>query len=303
MEKITTLFYSIGQGLKNIKRNRMFSITSICTITACLFLFGIFFFLISNVQFMVKNIENSVAITAFFEENITDSQIAEIGLKLKTRREVEKVEFVSAEDAWSSFKEDVFEDQKDLVDTFEGDNPLADSSSYQIYVKDISMQEDLVKMVEKMDGIRKVNSSNQTARTLSTFNNLISVVSFFIIAMLIGVSVFLISTTVTVGISVRKEEIAIMRLIGATDFFVQGPFIVEGIMIGLIGAIIPLIVLVFMYQSIIAWITEKFSTLSQWLVFMDLKTEFSILVPVCLIIGIGIGLVGSCLTVKKHLQV
>lgn len=303
MEKINTFFNSIGQGCKNIKRNRMFSITSICTITACLFLFGIFFFLVSNVQYMVKNIEKSVAVTVFFEEGATDSQISQIGLDLKTRKDVKDVVFVSAEDAWKKFVEDEFEGQQELVETFESDNPLADSASYEVYVKDISSQEKLVKDIEKMDGVRKVNSSNKTARMLSTFNKLVSVVSVFIIALLICVSVFLISTTITVGISVRREEIAIMRLIGATDFFVQGPFIVEGILIGLIGAVIPLIALVFMYYRVIGWISEKFSMLSQWLVFMDLKSEFSILVPVCIGIGVGIGLLGSCVTVKKHLQV
>lgn len=303
MEKISTLGYSIVQGLKNIKRNKMFSLTSVCTITACLFLFGIFFFLVSNVQYMVKHMENSVAVTAFLDEKITDSQIAQIGIDLKKRQDVEKVAYISPEQAWENFKAENFENQKELVDTFVDDNPLADSASYEIYVKDVEKQSELVDSLKQMEGIRKVNSSDQTAKALTTFNRLVSVVSMFVIAILIAVSLFLISTTISVGISVRKEEIGIMRLIGATDFFVQGPFIVEGIVIGLIGAMIPLAGLLIIYYRLIDWIVTKFSLLSDWLVFLDLRSEFVFLVPICLGIGVGIGLLGSCLTVKKHLRV
>lgn len=303
MEKISTLGYSIVQGFKNIKRNKMFSFTSVCTITACLFLFGIFFFLVSNVQYMVKHMENSVAVTAFLDEEITDSQIAQIGIDLKKRQDVEEVEYISPEQAWENFKAQSFENQQELVETFANDNPLADSASYEIYVKDVENQSELVDSLKQMKGIRKVNCSDQTAKALTTFNRLVSVVSMFVIAILVAVSLFLISTTISVGISVRKEEIGIMRLIGATDFFVQGPFIVEGIVIGLIGAIIPLAGLVIIYYRLIDWVVTKFSLLSDWLVFMDLRSEFVILVPICLGIGVGIGLLGSCLTVKKHLKV
>lgn len=303
MEKISTLGYSIVQGFKNIKRNKMFSFTSVCTITACLFLFGIFFFLVSNVQYMVKHMENSVAVTAFLDEEITDSQIAQIGIDLKKRQDVEEVEYISPEQAWENFKAQSFENQQELVETFANDNPLADSASYEIYVKDVENQSELVDSLKQMEGIRKVNCSDQTAKALTTFNRLVSVVSMFVIAILVAVSLFLISTTISVGISVRKEEIGIMRLIGATDFFVQGPFIVEGIVIGLIGAIIPLAGLVIIYYRLIDWVVTKFSLLSDWLVFMDLRSEFVILVPICLGIGVGIGLLGSCLTVKKHLKV
>ena len=303
MEKINTLFYCIGQGFKNIKRNRMFSFTSVCTITACLFLFGIFFSLVSNVRYMVNNMEKSVAVTAFFEPGTTDSRIAEIGLELKGRSDVKNVEYISAEDAWNRFKGEIFEGQQDLVDSFGTDNPLADSASYEIYVKDVTKQKALVKDLKKMDGIRKVNSSDETAKLLINFNRLISVVSIFIIALLMAVSVFLISTTISVGISVRKEEIGIMRLIGATDFFVQGPFIVEGIMIGLIGAVLPLFLLAIIYHQLIQWLSNRFSILSDWMVFMSLRTELSVLVPFSLALGVGIGLLGSGLTVKRHLKV
>ncbi len=303
MEKLSTLGYSVVQGIKNIKRNRMFSIASIITITACLFLFGIFYFMVSNVQYMIKNIENAVSITVFFDEGITDARVEEMRVALETKPEVKEVIYVSAEEAWEKFKTDIFDEQEELISTFEEDNPLADSASFEITVTDIAKQGKLVKEIEGIDGVRKVNSSDETAKTLTNFNHLVSTASLFIIVILLVVSVFLISTTISVGISVRREEIAIMRLIGATDFFVQGPFIVEGILIGLIGALIPMGILVVIYFQLIHWLTEKFASLSDWLVFLSIGQECAVLLPVCLLIGIGIGLLGSCITVKKHLQV
>lgn len=303
MEKINTLGYSIVQGAKNLKRNRMFSLTSIFTITACLFLFGIMFFLVSNVQYMLHNMEDAITVTAFFDEGITEERIAEIGTQLRNRSDVKQVTYVSADEAWTSFQNDVLEDQQELAETFVNDNPLADSSSYEITVESVEQQSSLVKDLKNMDGIRKVNSSDEAARMLTNFNRFVSVVSLAVILILIVVSVFLISTTITVGISVRKEEIGIMRLIGATDFFVQGPFIVEGILIGFTGALFPLGILAIFYEQLMRWVSHKFGMLSNWLTFLPMHQEFAMLVPVCLGIGVGIGLLGSCITVKKHLRV
>ena len=120
---------------------------------------------------------------------------------------------------------------------------------------------------------------------------------------LVSVAVFLISNTVTIGIAVRREEISIMKLIGATDFFVRAPFIVEGILIGLIGSCIPLIALYYMYRNIIQLVNEKFKILQGVLTFLPVNLVFETLVPVSLIIGIGIGFLGSFITIRKHLKV
>ncbi|MCR4803273.1 MAG: permease-like cell division protein FtsX [Lachnospiraceae bacterium] len=303
MEGIHTFFYSIKQGIINLKRNKMFTITSICTITACLFLFGLCYSLVSNIQYIVKSIEGNVAITVFFDEGTKDSQKAEIALELKENKKIKKVEYISAEQAWENFKEDIFETQPELVDTFEEDNPLADSDSYLVYVKDMSEQNSVVKTIEKMDGVRKVKSSKEAVKTLVTFNRVIGIVSVVLIIILLTVSTFLIQNTIIVGISVRREEIRIMRMIGATDFFVQGPFVVEGITIGLIGALIPILVLLITYNRVLNWISSQFGVLTNWISFLSLQSEFMVIVPACIGLGVGIGLVGSLVTVKKHLNV
>ena len=301
--RINTLFYSFKQGIKNIWRNKMFSLASIATMAACIFMFGLFYILVSNFTSMVKDAEEGVAVTVFFDEGISDEQIQQIGDQIKSRAEVAKCDYLSADEAWENFKKVYFEGHEDLAEGFAQDNPLANSASYQIYLNDVSMQESLVTYLQSLDGVREVNQSEAVANTLTDFNKLIGYVSAGIILILLGVAVFLISNTVTVGISVRLEEIAIMKLIGATDFLVRAPFIVEGIVIGLVGAAIPLALLYFMYDRIIIYISQKFSFIGSMMSFISTKTVFHTLIPVALLLGVGIGFFGSMITIRKHLKV
>lgn len=300
---VSTIIYSIKQGIKNIRRNRMFSLAAIGTIMACLFLFGIFYFILMNFQHMIKNVETSVGVTVFFDEHISEDRIEEIGSQIKVRPEVKDMKFVSSSQAWEDFKKNYFNDSDELSEAFGNDNPLENSASYSIYTKDISMQETLVNYIKKIDGVRDVRNSQTVAENLKDFNRFLGYISIAIVSILVGVSVFLISTTVAMGISVRKGEISIMKLIGATDFFIRAPFIVEGLIIGIIGSAIPLIGLKFLYSRVISYILAKMGSISGILVFMDPSEIFSKLVPVSLLIGVGIGFIGSFVTVRKHLKV
>ena len=191
----------------------------------------------------------------------------------------------------------------EAAEGFEEDNPLANSSHYEIYLNDVSMQKALVTYLKGLDGVREVHQSEVAANTLSDLNSLIGYISAGIILILIAVAVFLISNTIRTGISVRREEIAIMKLIGATDYFVRAPFIVEGVMIGLIGSVLPLILLYFVYSSVITYVSEKFVFLSSMLNFLPVGQVFRVLVPVALLLGVGIGFLGSRVTTKRHLNV
>ena len=301
--KISTHIYNIGQGLKNVWRNKMFSLASIATMTACIFLFGIFYSLGTNFQSMVKTAEEGVAVTVFFDEGITEQRIEEIGTEVKKRAEVKSVNYVSAEQAWEDYQEEYFHGNEDAAAGFAEDNPLANSANYEIYLNDVAMQPTLVSFLEDLDGVRQVNQSEVAAKTLTDINKAITVVSLAIVIILLAVSVFLISNTVMVGISVRREEIAIMKLIGAKDAFVRAPFVVEGIFIGLIGSIIPLLLLYLIYEKVVAYASSEFSFLSNMVSFIPVETIFRTLVPISLILGIGIGWVGSRVTLHKHLRV
>ena len=301
--KLNSFFYTLQQGLTNIWRNKMFSLASVGTMAACIFVFGVFYSIVANTQSIVREAEEGVAVTVFFEEDATQEQIDEIGEEISKRAEVSSYEFVSADEAWEYMKEVYFEGNEELAEGYEDENPLANDANYQIYLNDVSMQESLVEFLEGLDGVREVNKSEVAANTLTDLNNLIAYVSIAIIAILLAVSIFLISNTVTVGISVRKEEIGIMKLIGATDAFVRAPFLIEGVLIGLVGSIIPLIILGIMYKAIIGYISDRFYFLSDIMNFLPSSTVFSVLVPVSIILGVGIGFVGSRITIMRHLKV
>lgn len=301
--KISTLGYTIRQGIKNIWTNKMFSIASIATMAACIFMFGIFYSIVTNFQHVVKDVESGVAITVFFDDGLEQSKIDAIGQKIAQRSEVSNYNYVSAEDAWEEYKKEYFKGNEEAAQGFETDNPLENSSNYEIYMKDISQQEQLVNYLKGLDGVSQVRQSETVANTLTDFNKLVSIVSAAIILILICVAVFLISNTVRTGITVRREEIGIMKLIGATDFFVRAPFIVEGILIGLIGSIIPLIILYTMYGRIISYVGERFDFLSNMLTFIPVDSIFNVLAPIGLILGVGIGYIGSRVTVHRHINV
>lgn len=299
--KINTFFYTFKQGVRSIFKNKWYSLASVATIGACLFLFGVFFAIIVNIQNIVQNAEEGVSVTVFFDEGIEDARMLEIGNLINARPEVasEKTKFVSAEEAWAGFRDEYL---GEYADGFT-ENPLANSANFEIYLNDISQQDVLVEYLQGLEGVRRVNYSQVTASTLTGFNAMLTYVSSAIILILLAVSLFLISNTVTIGISVRKEEISIMKYIGATDFFVRAPFVFEGIIIGAVGAGIPLVIIYAIYNNVLNLLTTKFPALTGLLNFVSVGEVFRILIPVSLAIGVGIGFFGSFTTVRKHLRV
>ena len=315
--RISTVGYVGKQGVKNIWRNKMFSLASIATMSACIFLFGLFFSIIVNFQYIIRTAEEGVAITVFFDEDVTDEQKREIGEQLENHEGVSEVRYVSADEAWEEFQKQYFGDNPELAEGFKDDNPLAGSDNYEVYMQTgdanqnllarsrslSATQKELVEFAQQLDGVREVNRSDVVANILSSVNTLVAVVSIAIIIILFGVSIFLISNTVTMGITVRKEEIAIMKYIGAKDFVVRSPFVLEGLIIGIFGAAIPLVLLYFLYDKAVQYIMERFSILQNIIDFLPVGTVYEILLPVGLILGIGIGFLGSFFTVRKHLKV
>ncbi|MDD6074638.1 MAG: permease-like cell division protein FtsX, partial [Clostridium sp.] len=158
--RISTFFYCLREGMKNIVRNIWFSLASTATISACIFLFCLFFALVANVQYMVQKAETTVGITVFFDETLPEEKILEIGDTIRARSEVKTAEYISAEEAWENFQKEYFKDVEDLAAGFADDNPLAGSASYEIYLKDISDQSRMVSWLQTIPEIRKINYSN-----------------------------------------------------------------------------------------------------------------------------------------------
>ncbi len=302
--RISSVVYSVRQGLKNIRRNLLFSLASIGTIVSCLFLFGIFYCVIVNFRSAMDELENTVTISVFFEPGISDENIKLIGEQIRVREEVNTVEYISPEQAWETYAKEKFKDNyEEAMEIFAGDNPLKDSASYTISMKQLDKQAEFVKYLEGLNGVRKVSTSQAVADGVDALNSVVTFASIGIIVILLLVSIFLISNTITIGITVRKEEIAIMKLIGATNFFVRAPFIVEGVTIGLVGSLIPLGLVYLMYDNVVSYVIGQFAVVQNLFAFVPIKELFAVLIPVSAAIGIGLGLVGSIVTTRKHLKV
>lgn len=301
--KISSIGYSFKQGIKNIRRNLLFSLASTGTIIACLFVFGLFYAVLVNFNSTIDKIESSITISVFFDKDISQEGINLIGEQIKTRREVNTIDFISAEQAWQDFSEQTYDDPEAARAAFGEDNPLANSASYTITLNDSSKQADFEQFLNSIDGVRKVSSSSYTADSISALSTFVGYASFGIIAILLLVSIFLINNTITIGITVRREEINIMKLIGATNAFVRAPFIIEGIVIGLVGSIIPLVLLYYLYDLVINYIAGRFSILQSLFDFASPGQLFKSLIPITLAIGIGIGFFGSLITTKRNLKV
>ena len=267
--RFSTLGYSIKQGVKNIWRNKMFSLASIATMGACIFLFGIFFAVVINFNYIVKNAETDVSMTVFFNEDVDQATIDEIGTEIKAKTDVVKeCKYVSADETWENFAKQYFEGKEEYKDGFKpNDNPLATSAHYEVYVYQVETQDALAEYIRSLDGVREVKQAEGATTTLTTMNRVIGYVSIAIILM-----------------------------------FVRAPFLIEGILIGLVGAAIPLGLLYVVYNRVISYVMTEFSVLSNFMAFMPVSAVFRILLPVGLILGMGIGLVGSIFTIRKHLK-
>lgn len=301
--RISTFWYCLKQGVNNICRNILFSLASIATVSACIFLFCLFFSIIINVQYVLKNTESTVGITVFFNEGLDENQIRGIGNQIKARDEVKEIKYTSAQEAWEEAKQEYFGDMQELAEGFEEDNPLANSSSYTIFLKDLADQEKLVQWLKGLEGVRKVNYSSTAAEGMNSLSRVIGVLSMLIIGVLLAVAIFLISNTISVAAAFRKNENQIMKLIGATNYMIRAPFVVEGIIIGLVGASIPLIAIYFLYRNAVEYVITRFSVLSGLFQFLPVEAIFPYMAGTALALGVGIGFFVSFFTIRKHLKV
>lgn len=303
--KVSTFWYCLKQGVINICRNIWFSLASTAIISACIFLFCMFFSIITNIQYMVTTAESMMGITVFFEESFSETDIFSVGEQIRESKGnlIRDMVYISAEDAWNGFKNEYFGADSDLAEGFAEDNPLAGSASYEIYLKNIEEQPEVVEYLNGLSGVRKVNYSNSAAAGLASFNRILALLFGAIIAILLAVAVFLISNTISVAAEFRKNENKIMRLIGATNFMIRAPFVVEGMLLGLVGAAIPLGAMYVLYEKAVAYIIERFQSLSGIIRFLPIAEIFPTMFGISMALGGGLGFIVSFMTIRRHLRV
>ena len=301
--RISTFWYCLKQGIINICRNILFSLASIATISACIFLFCLFFALIANVQNVAKTAETTVGITVFFDEDMPEDQILAAGDVIRGWEEVREAQYISAAQAWENFKTEYFEGMEELAEGFADDNPLSGSASYEIFLNDIEEQDKIVERLEGMEGVRKVRYSSTAVAGLTSAGKMVGAMSAVIICVLLAVAVFLISNTISVAAAFRRRENEIMRLIGATNYMIRAPFVVEGVLLGALGAAVPLAGMYVLYQKAVIYIGEHYQMLAGMFEPIPLGDIFPYMAATAGGLGVGIGFFVSYFTIHRHLKV
>lgn len=291
---------TIKQGLQGLWRNRGMGIASISSITAVLMILGIILILILSINnFVLETTAKFDTIQIFLEDDLTAENMTSIEDKVKSNKGVVSILFQSKSQALDSFKEDFGEDAY-LLDGLEEKNPLPDS--YIIQLEDIKYADNVVNMLKTLDGIEKVKYDKDVIDKLITFADYIRLGGIIVIGVLVFVSVFIISNTIKLTVASRRREINIMKYVGATNNYIRGPFIIEGILFGLLGAGISIILVYYGYEYFFGLVSDRLYTLfsvflvAPKMIFKDIAIMFSA-------IGIGIGALGSLISLKRFLNV
>lgn len=298
--RYNVLSYLIGEGFKSTFKQKKMTSASIIIMCATMFIFGLFFVIGENVNSVIQQIEEQQGIQIFIDEEATETDIETLGNEIRNIDGVNKVTFVSKEDALNSVKE-VFDDNQGLLEGWDEENPFP--ASYFVTLTDLSLNEQVQEKIYALDNVDEIASENNTINRLQELANGIQIMTVIILALLIIISIFIISYTIKLTVHARRREISIMKYVGATNGFIRWPFMVEGMIIGIASALFSLLILGGIYNYVAEKIAIAFVSIQlpvQLLTFSDI---FNWLLVVYLIIGIGIGAIGSAISMKKYLEV
>lgn len=291
--------YLLGEGFRNVFHNKKSSGASLAIMCATMLIFGLFFMIIENLNNAVETLETQQGIQVFIQKTATDAQMEQIGEQIQAIDGVNKVTFVSKEDALNQTKEKL-KDKQALIAGWDESNPF--KASYLVTLTDLKLSSQVQDEIKKIDNIDSIQSRDETINGLVAIANGVRSVSAVILTLLVLISIFIIGNTIKLTVHARRKEISIMKYVGATDSFIRWPFVIEGIIIGIVAALLSILVLGIAYSLITnAAANSIISTMGiKLLSFTDMTT---LLVIVYMVLGIGIGALGSSISMRKYLQV
>lgn len=295
--KIRGMRYFFSEAFKNIFSNCWMTIASIFTVVASLLILGVFLTLSINVNSMIGSLEESYQIVVFVDEKVSDDGVLAIGSYIKNIPNVSEASLTTSSERLAELRIKMGENGSKL-DRYQGDNPLR--NMYQIALSDLTKSSETVKELEKIDGIAKIQRNEDAINKLVKVASYVQNFSIWIIVALAIVSIFIISNTIRLTVYTRRKEINIMKFVGATDWFIRWPFIIEGIFIGLIGSAISIGLVTGGYGLLIGIVD------SLKIAFITMKPLSELLVEIIgssLLLGAVLGGVGSYISVRKHLNV
>ena len=295
MPRLTKWRYILPEPFISLKRNIMMTIAAVLTVVITLYLCGIFGILVMNIDENATKMENSVEIKAFIADDLSQEQVDALSEDVKSLDGVDKVDYVSKAEGLESMSEE-FGDSADILAAVET-NPLP--NSYTISAKTPDDVAGIVAELEKMSEIDEVRYGQGTVENLFLLMKWLRIMGVAIMILLGLCAVVLISMNIRLSVSARKEEIQVMKYVGATNSFIIWPFILEGILLGLLGSILGIILVLCSYNGVLAKIVD----ILQFMTFLKLGDVAGLIVALMLLMGVVLGALGSAIAVRKHIQV
>ncbi|ASF41227.1 ABC transporter permease [Halobacillus halophilus] len=286
------------EGVKNITRNRWMSLASISAVTVTLLLVGVFAALLLNLNHIGSQIEENVEVRVFMDLTLEEPGQNELKDKLQNIPEVDTVTFQSKEEGLEKLIDSLGE-EGEVFESLKDENPLND-----VYIVKTKNPEDTIQVaqsIKSFENVEKVEYAKETVQRLFNVMDLARNIGLAIIAGLLFTAMFLIANTIRITIVARRKEIGIMKMVGATNWFIRWPFLVEGILIGMLGSAIPIAVVVFGYRYLFQEVTTRYPTL-----FVELLPVYPFIWKVSILLilmGVIIGLWGSFTSIRKYLKV
>jgi cell division transport system permease protein len=294
--RINSLGYFFRESLQSIKRNGLLSLASVTTVAGSLLILGIFTILVMNVNYMASTLESGVEITVYLEDSLEEANIQNIGQQLVVTPNVAEVRYVSKGEALERLRER-FKEQRQLLDIVQENNPLP--NSYEIKVSQPELVDEVAQAAGKLTGVDKVKYGKEIVDRLFKLTHMVRLFSVVLILALAVIAVSIIANIIRTTVFNRRKEIGIMKLVGATDWFIRWPFIIEGVVLGTIGAILSVIVLSIAYQALVR---NVYLTLP----FLPILAPQSLMFKIgsmLILGGIGLGALGSGISMRKFLKI
>ena len=295
--KYNILGYLIGEGFRNVFKNKKSTFACLAIMCATMLIFGIFFVIGKNINNAINQIESSQAIEVFIDNDATDEEIEKLGQEILEIDGVNTIQFKTKEQALNQMKEILKSDQDILngMDIF--------PASYIVKLTDLTLSSQVQDEINKLDNVKNINSSDSTSAKLVSIGNTINIITAIILVLLILISIFIIGNTIKLTVHARRKEISIMKYIGATNSFIRAPFVVEGIIIGTVASLISVLLIGLAYNMVSNRIIG--SSLNNIIGFnlLSFNELFNLIIVVYIALGIGIGILGSAMSMRRYLKV
>ncbi len=299
--KYNILGYLIGEGFTNVFKNKKSTGASLMIMCATMIIFGVFLILSENINHFVQEVEDAQGIQVFATEEATDEQIQQLGEEINKIDGVNTTEYVSKEEALDQMKER-FAENEELLEGYDGENNIF-TASYIVTLTDLTLSQQVQDEISGLANVKKITSSNETVSTLIDLANGIKIVTAVILALLIIISVFIIANTIKLTVHARRKEISIMKYVGATNGFIRWPFIVEGMIIGVIASAISIVIVAVAYNFIAEQMVNSQFMKTVGVSLVGFSDMFSSIIFIYMLLGIGIGAIGSIISMRKYLKV